>query len=314
MKRRFLCILSIISILWVSFTFGGTFNQLQGEFYKKDDGTYAKSEWISIDRDGDGFYEWYYFNDFGFKVFGMVSDGYELDMDGRWVVNGQIQYDLSKNQNLIAANTNNVNNANLNNQKTPNIEVKNKDNIISPTASTSQGITSSNVINTIILPETQAQIETQAQTETTSNIVKAGGNSSSETKRTLFSNIDAKQGVKTYETKKVCGKTWANVLGMEGKDSYIKTKSGKYNCLQMEVGINKVKENANYSLSIYVNNEFLETIDEFDNESQTLEFNFDPESDIMIIYNAEAEEGTYLSTDNKMLYIRNGKFITKNEK
>ena len=148
----------------------------------------------------------------------------------------------------------------------------------------------------------------------TSNVITGGNNSSGESKRVLYNNIDAKSGITQYETKRVCGKSWVNVIGMNGNNSYIKTNSGKFTCLSMEVGINNIKDTASYSLSIYVNGDFLETIEDFSNEPETYEFFFDPNSTIMIVYNAQADTGTYLSTDNKYLYIRNGRFSDKKEK
>ena len=51
---------------------------------------------------------------------------------------------------------------------------------------------------------------------------------------------------------------------------------------------------------------------EYFNTGDNIECDFDANSEIMIVYNCQAEEGNYLSQDNKYLYLRNANFKIKN--
>ena len=170
---------------------------------------------------------------------------------------------------------------------------------------------------TIINPAQNSQTSitpTETKANNNNNVVIANGGSSFDTKKKLINNIQAKSGVQTYDTKKVCGKSWVEVISLSGNDSYIKTNSGNFNCLSLECGINAPKDTAQYTLSFYAGSELIETFDDFGSEPETIEVFFDPNTNLMIVYNATAEEGSYLSTDSKMLYIRNAKFSNKQER
>ena len=60
-------------------------------WYQNDDGTYPKSEWKWIDTDGDGISENYYFLDDGYIAQNATIEGYTVNADGKWTVNGVIQ-------------------------------------------------------------------------------------------------------------------------------------------------------------------------------------------------------------------------------
>ena len=63
-----------------------------GWWYQNDDGTYPKKEWRWLDGNGDGIAECYYFNPSGYCVMNaMTPDGYSVNVDGAWVVNGVVQ-------------------------------------------------------------------------------------------------------------------------------------------------------------------------------------------------------------------------------
>ena len=63
-----------------------------GWWYQNDDGTYPKKEWKWLDGNGDGIAECYYFNPSGYCVMNaMTPDGYMVNADGAWVVNGVVQ-------------------------------------------------------------------------------------------------------------------------------------------------------------------------------------------------------------------------------
>lgn len=59
-------------------------------WYDHLDGTYAVG-WELIDGNADGMGEWYFFDEDGWLVTDyMTKDGYELDKNGAWVVNGAV--------------------------------------------------------------------------------------------------------------------------------------------------------------------------------------------------------------------------------
>ncbi len=63
-----------------------------GYWYQKDDGSYPVSCWQWIDGNQDGIAENYCFNDKGYLLVSTTTpDGYTVNADGAWTVNGIVQ-------------------------------------------------------------------------------------------------------------------------------------------------------------------------------------------------------------------------------
>lgn len=77
--------------------------------YLKDDYTYAKSEWIAYDSNGNGKVEYYYFDENEYLLVNTVTpDGYTVNEEGQWVENGRVkeEYKINKTK---SGNTENIN-------------------------------------------------------------------------------------------------------------------------------------------------------------------------------------------------------------
>lgn len=63
-----------------------------GYWYQNDDGSYPVNCWQWIDGNNDGVAESYYFNDQGYILVNTTTpDGYTVDTNGAWIVNGVVQ-------------------------------------------------------------------------------------------------------------------------------------------------------------------------------------------------------------------------------
>lgn len=63
-----------------------------GYWYQNDDGSYPANGWQWIDGNHDGIAESYYFNDKGYILASTTTpDGYAVDANGAWIVNGVVQ-------------------------------------------------------------------------------------------------------------------------------------------------------------------------------------------------------------------------------
>ncbi|GEM_PF-4165749 len=63
-----------------------------GSWYQEDDGSYPVNVWKWIDGDNDGMEECYYFDENGYSLKDSTTpDGYTVDQNGAWVVNGLVQ-------------------------------------------------------------------------------------------------------------------------------------------------------------------------------------------------------------------------------
>ncbi len=63
-----------------------------GWWWQNDDGSYPVSKWEWLDGNQDGVAECYYFNADGYMLANTVTpDGYTVDANGAWVVNGTVQ-------------------------------------------------------------------------------------------------------------------------------------------------------------------------------------------------------------------------------
>lgn len=93
MRKIVFLLLALILCFTSISTFAGQLGQNNnGIYYKQDDGTLAKSKWITVDTDGDGLLEYYYFDKKGYLMIDCKTpDGYFVNKKGQWIVNGKVQ-------------------------------------------------------------------------------------------------------------------------------------------------------------------------------------------------------------------------------
>lgn len=91
MKRIIILVIFILSMVYI--TIAGNLKQdVKGIYYVKDNGSYAVSEWVTMDLDSDGKEEYYYFNSEGYMIVNSKTpDGYDVNSKGQWVKNGKVQ-------------------------------------------------------------------------------------------------------------------------------------------------------------------------------------------------------------------------------
>lgn len=84
---------ALLSIVFSATAFAGQWaSDNTGWWYDNGDGTYPSNTWQWIDGNGDGISECYYFDSTGYCLAnGLTPDGYEVDTNGAWVINGIIQ-------------------------------------------------------------------------------------------------------------------------------------------------------------------------------------------------------------------------------
>lgn len=86
-----------LSMLMSSTAMAGTWKKGAGEnqsrwWYDNENGTYAHSGWQWLDGNKDGIAECYYFDSEGWLLTGTTTpDGYQVNADGAWMVNGAVQ-------------------------------------------------------------------------------------------------------------------------------------------------------------------------------------------------------------------------------
>jgi len=105
MKKVKLIITSSLLTLSMSFTTlaGSWQRDATGWWYQNDDGSYQTNCWQWIDGNEDGIAENYYLDDNGYCLTSTVTpDGYTVNENGAWVIDGVVQ-------------TKNLNNANVSN-------------------------------------------------------------------------------------------------------------------------------------------------------------------------------------------------------
>ncbi len=102
------------SVLCAMPIFAGQWEQLgDGTWkYKKDDGQYEVNCWQWIDGNRDGIAECYRFNENGILYVSADVDGYTVDGNGAWVVNGVVQTQQVPIPDAGPNNNNNTNNSN----------------------------------------------------------------------------------------------------------------------------------------------------------------------------------------------------------
>ena len=95
MKKRYKFFAAMLALtLSMSTTaFAGTWKQeADGWWWQNDDGSYPQSGWQWIDGNNDGVAESYYFNENGYLLTNTTTpDGYTVNEDGAWTVNGVVQ-------------------------------------------------------------------------------------------------------------------------------------------------------------------------------------------------------------------------------
>ena len=94
MKKGLLMVLTAVFTLALSITaFAGEWKQdAKGWWWDNGDGTYPKNAWQWCDGNGDGISECYYFDGNGYCLMNTTTpDGYLVDANGAWVVDGKVQ-------------------------------------------------------------------------------------------------------------------------------------------------------------------------------------------------------------------------------
>lgn len=81
-----------MSVALNQITFAGEWKSEDvGQWYQNDDGSYPVNTWQWIDGNGDGVAESYYFDENGYLLTNSTKDGYTVNADGAWTVNGVVQ-------------------------------------------------------------------------------------------------------------------------------------------------------------------------------------------------------------------------------
>ena len=105
MKKNFVKVLTLAALLSTFYpltSFAGEWkSDNNGWWYQNDDGSYPNNTWQWIDGNKDGVSESYYFNENGYLLTNTTKDGYTVNGDGAWTVNGVVQTQGQK----VASNT-----------------------------------------------------------------------------------------------------------------------------------------------------------------------------------------------------------------
>ena len=94
MKKRYLAfLLAAAMTVGSSFTaMAGWQSDSTGWWWQNEDGSYPSNTWQWIDGNGDGVSESYYFGPDGYMLTNTTTpDGYQVNADGAWAVNGVVQ-------------------------------------------------------------------------------------------------------------------------------------------------------------------------------------------------------------------------------
>ena len=96
MKKRFAVLTALTAcavMLGASASFAGPGQWQQndkGWWWQRDDGTWPAGEWKWVDGNGDGFAEYYHFNESGYMDHDFWVDGYYVNPDGAWTTGGTV--------------------------------------------------------------------------------------------------------------------------------------------------------------------------------------------------------------------------------
>lgn len=95
--KRTLAAAGLFSLIFASSAFGGSWRAGDGEnagkwYYQESDGSFLSGGWHWLDGNQDGTAECYYFDSEGWMLAGtQTPDGYTVDSEGRWTVDGTVQ-------------------------------------------------------------------------------------------------------------------------------------------------------------------------------------------------------------------------------
>ena len=121
-KKLLVCGLVTAMTLSASLTaLAGTWKQDHiGWWWQEDNGSYPVSTWQWIDGNNDGIAECYYFDNLGYCLLNTTTpDGYTVNADGAWTVNGIIQTKSVAIHNSGNSNTNSGSNEAPSDWETP---------------------------------------------------------------------------------------------------------------------------------------------------------------------------------------------------
>ena len=95
--KRYLLLSVFLTFTITTIVFAGSWEQdAFGWKYKTDAGTYVTSNWEWIDLDNSGNKKCFYFNELGYLLTNTITpDGYTVNANGEWTVNGIVQYKAS---------------------------------------------------------------------------------------------------------------------------------------------------------------------------------------------------------------------------
>lgn len=86
-------ITTALSVSFIAISYAGQWKQdTTGSWWQEDNGSYPVNTWSWIDGNQDGVSECYYFDGNGYRLTNAVTpDGYQVNGDGAWIVNGVVQ-------------------------------------------------------------------------------------------------------------------------------------------------------------------------------------------------------------------------------
>lgn len=93
-KNRFFKIMSttaLMAMLMTTPAFAAWQSDANGWWWQNADNSFPTSSWQWLDGNGDGVAECYYFDSNGYMLANTTQDGYTLNGDGAWTVNGVVQ-------------------------------------------------------------------------------------------------------------------------------------------------------------------------------------------------------------------------------
>ena len=94
MKKRYAAMLmaAAMTVGSAMTSFAGWQSDANGWWWQNEDGSYPSNTWQWIDGNGDGISESYYFGPDGYMLSNTTTpDGYTVNADGAWTVNGAVQ-------------------------------------------------------------------------------------------------------------------------------------------------------------------------------------------------------------------------------